>query len=83
MTEGSINCLILFELRLVTAAYHGPCYCRNRRCGVCDGQNNVQNIKKIVKRIKAEGREERMYHTTEHRPCGELIKPLILVSAIK
>jgi mannose-1-phosphate guanylyltransferase len=33
-------------------------------------KNNAQDVKKIVKRIQAEGRAEHMYHMTVHRPWG-------------
>jgi mannose-1-phosphate guanylyltransferase len=33
-------------------------------------KDRSQDVKKIVKRIKDEGREEHKYHTTVHRPWG-------------
>lgn len=71
MAEGSSNCLIRSESRLVAAVGVSDLVIVETADAVLVmDKNNAQDVKKIVKRIKAEGREEHMYHTTVHRPWG-------------
>jgi mannose-1-phosphate guanylyltransferase len=71
MAEGSNNCLIRSESRLVAAVGVSDLVIVETADAVLVmDKNNAQDVKKIVKRIKAEGREEHMYHTTVHRPWG-------------
>ncbi|MBU2411501.1 MAG: mannose-1-phosphate guanylyltransferase/mannose-6-phosphate isomerase [Gammaproteobacteria bacterium] len=71
MAEGSSHCLIRSESRLVAAVGVSDLVIVETADAVLVmDKNNAQDVKKIVKRIKAEGREEHMYHTTVHRPWG-------------
>ncbi|PJE53284.1 mannose-1-phosphate guanylyltransferase/mannose-6-phosphate isomerase [Marinomonas sp. BSi20584] len=71
MSEGSSHCLIRSESRLVAAVGVSDLVIVETADAVLVmDKNNAQDVKKIVKRIKAEGREEHMYHTTVHRPWG-------------
>jgi mannose-1-phosphate guanylyltransferase len=71
MAEGSSNCLIRSESRLVAAVGVSDLVIVETADAVLVmDKNNAQDVKEIVKRIKAEGREEHMYHTTVHRPWG-------------
>lgn len=71
MAEGSSNCLVRSESRLVAAVGVSDLVIVETADAVLVmDKNNAQDVKKIVKRIKAEGREEHMYHTTVHRPWG-------------
>ncbi len=71
MSEGSNNCLIRSESRLVTAVgVDNLVIVETADAVLVMDKNNAQDVKKIVKRIKEEGREEHMYHTTVHRPWG-------------
>jgi mannose-1-phosphate guanylyltransferase len=71
MAEGSTNCLIRSESRLVAAVGVSDLIIVETTDAVLvKDKNNAQDVKKIVKRIKAEGREEHMNHTTVHRPWG-------------
>jgi mannose-1-phosphate guanylyltransferase len=71
MSEGSSNCLIRSESRLVAAVgVNDLVIVETADAVLVMDKNNAQDVKKIVKRIKAEGREEHMYHTTVLRPWG-------------
>ncbi|MGO3346239.1 MAG: mannose-1-phosphate guanylyltransferase/mannose-6-phosphate isomerase [Marinomonas sp.] len=71
MSEGSNNCLIRSESRLVAAVGVSDLVIVETADAVLVmDKNNAQDVKKIVKRIKAEGREEHINHTTVHRPWG-------------
>ncbi|MDE8601609.1 mannose-1-phosphate guanylyltransferase/mannose-6-phosphate isomerase [Marinomonas sp. RSW2] len=71
MSEGSSNCLIRSETRLVAAVgVNSLVIVETADAVLVMDKNNAQDVKKIVKRIQAEGREEHMYHTTVHRPWG-------------
>jgi mannose-1-phosphate guanylyltransferase len=71
MSESSSNCLIRSESRLVAAVgVKDLVIVETADAVLVMDKNNAQDVKKIVKRIKAEGREEHMYHTTVHRPWG-------------
>ena len=71
MAEGSTNCLIRSESRLVAAVgVQDLVVVETADAVLVMDKNNAQDVKKIVKRIQAEGREEHMYHTTVHRPRG-------------
>ncbi|WP_111638647.1 mannose-1-phosphate guanylyltransferase/mannose-6-phosphate isomerase [Marinomonas shanghaiensis] len=71
MAEGSTDCLIRSESRLVAAVgVRDLVIVETADAVLVMDKNNAQDVKKIVKRIQAEGREEHMYHTTVHRPWG-------------
>jgi len=71
MSEGSNNCLIRSESRLVAAVgVQDFVIVETADAVLVMDKNNAQDVKKIVKRIQAEGREEHMFHTTVHRPWG-------------
>ncbi|NLQ17675.1 mannose-1-phosphate guanylyltransferase/mannose-6-phosphate isomerase [Marinomonas sp. M1K-6] len=71
MAEGSTNCLIRSESRLIAAVgVQDLVIVETADAVLVMDKNNAQDVKKIVKRIQAEGREEHMYHTTVHRPWG-------------
>jgi mannose-1-phosphate guanylyltransferase len=71
MSENSTNCLIRSESRLVTAVGVSDLVIIETADAVLVmDKNNAQDVKKIVERIKNEGREEHIYHTTVHRPWG-------------
>ncbi len=71
MSEGSSNCFIRSETRLVAAVgVSNLVIVETADAILVMDKENAQNVKKIVKRIQAEGREEHMYHTTVHRPWG-------------
>jgi len=71
MSEGSSNCLIRSESRLVAAVgVNDLVIVETTDAVLVMDKNNAQDVKKIVKRIQAEGRTEHMHHTTVHRPWG-------------
>ena len=71
MAEGSNNCLIRSESRLIAAVgVQDLVIVETADAVLVMDKNNSQDVKKIVKRIKTEGRQEHMYHTTVHRPWG-------------
>ena len=71
MSEGAQNCFIRSESRLIAAVgVQDLVIVETADAVLVMDKNNAQDVKKIVKRIKAEGREEHMYHTTVHRPWG-------------
>ena len=71
MAEGSTNCLIRSESRLIAAVgVQDLVIVETADAVLVMDKNNAQDVKQVVKRIKAEGREEHIYHTTVHRPWG-------------
>jgi mannose-1-phosphate guanylyltransferase len=71
MSEDSSNCLVRSESRLVAVVgVNDLVVVETADAVLVMDKNNAQDVKKIVKRIKAEHREEHMYHTTVHRPWG-------------
>ena len=71
MAEGSTNCLIRSESRLIAAVgVQDLVVVETADAVLVMDKNNAQGVKQVVKRIKAEGREEHIYHTTVHRPWG-------------
>lgn len=71
MAEGSTNCFIRSESRLIAAVgVQDLVIVETADAVLVMDKNNAQDVKKVVKRIQAEGREEHMYHTTVHRPWG-------------
>lgn len=71
MSEGSTNCLVRSESRLVAAVGVSDLVIVETADAVLVmDKNNAQDVKHIVQRIKAEGRQEHRYHTTVHRPWG-------------
>lgn len=71
MSEGSTNCLVRSESRLVAAVgVKDLVIVETADAVLVMDKNQAQDVKKIVKRIQAEGREEHMFHTTVHRPWG-------------
>ena len=71
MAEGSQNCLIRSESRLVAAVgVDNLVIVETADAVLIMDKNNSQDVKKIVKRIQQEGREEHMYHKQVHRPWG-------------
>ncbi|ETX12574.1 mannose-1-phosphate guanyltransferase [Marinomonas ushuaiensis DSM 15871] len=71
MSEGSSNCLIRSESRLVAAVgVKDLVIVETADAILVMDKNNAQDVKKIVKRIQTEDREEHMYHTQVHRPWG-------------
>ena len=71
MAEGSSNCLIRSESRLVAAVgVKDLVIIETADAILVMDKKNAQDVKKIVKRIQVEGREEHMFHTTVHRPWG-------------
>ncbi|WOD06194.1 mannose-1-phosphate guanylyltransferase/mannose-6-phosphate isomerase [Marinomonas sp. GJ51-6] len=71
MAEDSNNCLVRAESRLVAAVgVRDLVIVETADAVLVMDKNNAQDVKKIVKRLKAEGREEHMFHTQVHRPWG-------------
>jgi len=71
MAEGTNNCLIRSESRLVAAVgVKDLVIVETADAVLVMDKNQAQDVKKIVKRIKQENREEHMFHTTVHRPWG-------------
>lgn len=71
MAEGTNNCLVRSESRLVaTVGVQDLVIVETADAVLVMDKNQAQDVKKIVKRIKQENREEHMYHTTVHRPWG-------------
>jgi mannose-1-phosphate guanylyltransferase len=71
MSEGTTNCLIRSETRLVAAVgVNNLVIVETADAVLVMDKDNAQDVKKIVKRLKGEGREEHMFHTTVHRPWG-------------
>jgi len=71
MAENSNNCLVRAESRLVAAVgVNNLVIVETADAVLVMDKNNAQDVKKIVKRLKAEKRDEHMFHTTVHRPWG-------------
>ncbi|KZN15072.1 mannose-1-phosphate guanylyltransferase/mannose-6-phosphate isomerase [Marinomonas sp. TW1] len=71
MAEGTHNCLVRSESRLVAAVgVKDLVIVETADVVLIMDKNQAQDVKKIVKRIKQENREEHMFHTTVHRPWG-------------
>ena len=71
MAEGSTNCLIRSESRLIAAVgVQDLVIVETADALLVMNKNNAQDVKKVVQRIKDEGRQEHRYHTTVHRPWG-------------
>jgi mannose-1-phosphate guanylyltransferase len=71
MAENSNNCLVRAESRLVAAVgVNNLVIVETADAVLVMDKNNAQDVKKIVKRLKAEERDEHMFHTTVHRPWG-------------
>jgi len=71
MAEGATNCLIRSESRLIAAVgVQDLVIIETADAVLVMDKNNAQDVKKVVQRIKDEGRQEHMYHTTVHRPWG-------------
>jgi mannose-1-phosphate guanylyltransferase len=71
MAEGVNNCLVRSESRLVAAiGVDNLVIVETADAVLVMNKDKSQDVKKIVKRIEEEGREEHRYHTTVHRPWG-------------
>ncbi|MGB3385338.1 MAG: mannose-1-phosphate guanylyltransferase/mannose-6-phosphate isomerase [Marinomonas sp.] len=71
MAENANNCLVRAESRLVAAVgVNNLVIVETADAVLVMDKNNAQDVKKIVKRLKAEERDEHMFHTTVHRPWG-------------
>ena len=71
MAEGVNNCLVRSESRLVAAVgVANLVIVETADAVLVMNKDRSQDVKKIVKRIKDEGREEHRYHTIVHRPWG-------------
>lgn len=71
MLEGTSNCLVRAESRLVaTVGVDNLIIVETVDAVLVMDKNATQGIKKIVQRIHESGREEHMFHKTVHRPWG-------------
>ncbi|REG78356.1 mannose-1-phosphate guanylyltransferase/mannose-6-phosphate isomerase [Marinomonas pollencensis] len=71
MAENTNNCLVRAESRLVAAVgVDNLVIVETADAVLVMNKNNAQDVKKVVKRLKEEGRDEHMHHTTVHRPWG-------------
>ncbi|MFI8622097.1 mannose-1-phosphate guanylyltransferase/mannose-6-phosphate isomerase [Marinomonas sp. NPDC078689] len=71
MAENANNCLVRAESRLVAAVgVDNLVIVETADAVLVMDKNNAQDVKKVVKRLKEEGRDEHMHHTTVHRPWG-------------
>jgi mannose-1-phosphate guanylyltransferase len=71
MAESTTNSLIRAESRLVaTVGVNNLVVIETADAVLIMDKDQSQDVKKIVSRIKAEGRQEHMHHTTVHRPWG-------------
>jgi mannose-1-phosphate guanylyltransferase len=71
MSESTTNTFVRSESRLVaTVGVDNLVVVETADAVLVMNKSNAQDVKKIVKRIHAEGRDEHMYHTTVHRPWG-------------
>ncbi|GAB3478924.1 mannose-1-phosphate guanylyltransferase/mannose-6-phosphate isomerase [Marinomonas epiphytica] len=71
MSEGTTNSFVRSESRLVaTVGVHNLIVVETADAILIMSKDKAQDVKKIVKRIHAEGRDEHMFHTTVHRPWG-------------
>lgn len=71
MSEGAQNSFVRSESRLVAVVgVDNLVVVETADAVLIMNKDQSQDVKKIVKRIHAEGREEHMFHTTVHRPWG-------------
>ena len=71
MAESTTNSLIRAESRLVaTVGVDNLVIVETADAVLIMDKDQSQNVKKIVSRIKSEGRQEHAFHTTVHRPWG-------------
>lgn len=71
MAEETSNTLVRASSRLVAAVgVHNLAIIETADAVLVMDKANAQNVKKIVKRIQEEGRNEHAFHTTVHRPWG-------------
>ncbi|OWH61491.1 mannose-1-phosphate guanylyltransferase/mannose-6-phosphate isomerase [Vibrio cholerae O139] len=71
MAESTTNSLVRAESRLVaTVGVNNLVVIETADAVLIMDKDQSQDVKKIVSRIKAEGRQEHMHHTTVHRPWG-------------
>lgn len=71
MAESTTNSLIRAESRLVaTVGVNNLVVIETADAVLIMDKDQSQDVKKIVSRIKVEGRQEHMHHTTVHRPWG-------------
>jgi len=71
MAEGTTNSLIRAESRLVaTVGVDNLVIVETADAVLIMDKDQSQDVKKIVSRIKSEGRQEHAFHTTVHRPWG-------------
>ncbi|MAF15511.1 MAG: mannose-1-phosphate guanylyltransferase/mannose-6-phosphate isomerase [Marinomonas sp.] len=71
MAEGTTNSLIRAESRLVaTVGVDNLVVVETADAVLIMDKDQSQDVKKIVSRIKSEGRQEHAFHTTVHRPWG-------------
>lgn len=71
MAESTHNSFIRAESRLVaTVGVNNLVVIETADAVLIMDKDQSQDVKKIVNRIKAEGRQEHMHHTTAHRPWG-------------
>ncbi len=71
MSEGAKNSFVRSESRLVAVVgVDNLVVVETADAVLIMNKDQSQDVKKIVKRIHAEGREEHMFHTTVHRPWG-------------
>ncbi|ADZ89923.1 mannose-1-phosphate guanylyltransferase/mannose-6-phosphate isomerase [Marinomonas mediterranea] len=71
MTEDTNNTLINAKSRLVAAVgVTNLAIIETADAVLVIDKDNAQNVKKIVKRIQKEGRNEHAFHTKVHRPWG-------------
>lgn len=71
MAESTHNSFIRSESRLVaTVGVNNLVVIETADAVLIMDKDQSQDVKKIVSRIKSEGRQEHMHHTTVHRPWG-------------
>lgn len=71
MSEGTTNSVIRAESRLVaTVGVDNLVIVETADAVLIMDKDRSQDVKKIVSRIKSEGRQEHAFHTTVHRPWG-------------
>ncbi|MGR0278187.1 mannose-1-phosphate guanylyltransferase/mannose-6-phosphate isomerase [Marinomonas dokdonensis] len=71
MSESTTNSFVRSESRLVaTVGVDNLVVVETADAVLVMSKDRAQDVKNIVKRIHAEGREEHMFHTTVHRPWG-------------
>jgi mannose-1-phosphate guanylyltransferase len=71
MVEGATNCLIRSESRLIAVVgVSNLVVVETADAVLVMDKNNAQDVKKIVKRLHNENRQEHVFHTIVHRPWG-------------